>query len=334
MSSFNFENVHEQTHSQFSFDESLISPNFISSPSLSNHYSNSIQSNSSNDDVIEALSSMQNGCFMIVLQLPIDDGVEEQSHSKQTIDIEWSFNTIDSSNQNIVVNSQCHDPNTIPITDIESVSKLHRDSASDVQQTLNIAGVEQIGLQAVTLRLTMKSDHSFNYFLIFDNYRTAFIWNRGLRTMIHMIGIQQPLTTIAICCSSVDRINNLEMHQKMKINDDVNALKWIQHIDSKLPHIQKHIHRCHDFAQASCILDSSQHLSLLIQTRSLTEMHVDAKKLSSVPFAQLAKHEIASLREVWLSLLADLSVAMLKEHQLRNDMMESRQTLAKLQISM
>ena len=51
----------------------------------------------------------------------------------------------------------------------------------------------------------------------------------------------------------------------------------------------------------------------------------DTKKLVSMPYYQLTKDEIITLREVWLSLLADLSVAMLKEHQLRNEMKLSRQ---------
>ena len=69
--------------------------------------------------------------------------------------------------------------------------------------------------------------------------------------------------------------------------------------------------------------DSSEHVSLLLQTRALLDLYIDAAKLSSIPFYQLQREEIRSLREVWLSLLADLSVAMLKEHQLRNDMKAS-----------
>ena len=55
----------------------------------------------------------------------------------------------------------------------------------------------------------------------------------------------------------------------------------------------------------------------------MLDLFIDARKLTSIPFYQLTKDEIKSLREVWLSLLADLSVAMLKEHQLRNDMKAS-----------
>ena len=95
MSSFNYpENCNEPTHStqlyehlyifshftlcwyfcmmmminniHSSFDESLICPNFISSPSLSNHGSNkSVKSNGATDDVVEATSHMQSGCFMV-----------------------------------------------------------------------------------------------------------------------------------------------------------------------------------------------------------------------------------------------------------------------------
>lgn len=137
-----------------------------------------------------------------------------------------------------------------------------------MQKALNIDGVEQIGLQSVVLRLTMKEEqdiygndefeddekeNNFNYFLIFDNYRSAFIWNRGLRTILHMITIKQPITTIAFCCSSVDRINNDEMHQKMKIGGGESE-KWMHHIITKLPDVQKHIYRANRFAEASCIL--------------------------------------------------------------------------------
>lgn len=154
--------------------------------------------------------------------------------------------------------------------DIEKVSKLHQASAQRVQQALNIDGCEQIGLQSVTLRLTMKDDGDdikeeentnlinkstpkYNYFLIFDEYRHAFIWNRGLRTMLHMIKIKAPITTIAHCVSSIDRINNDEIYDKMKINDN-ECEKWINHIITKLEDVRIHIFRAHRFAQASCIL--------------------------------------------------------------------------------
>lgn len=50
---------------------------------------------------------------------------------------------------------------------------------------------------------------------------------------------------------------------------------------------------------------------------------MDAKRLSSLQIYELTKDEKYALREVWLSLLADLTVAMLKEHQLRADMTAS-----------
>ena len=164
------------------------------------------------------------------------------------------------------------------------MSKLHQASAERVQRALNIDGCEQIGLQSVTLRLTMKEEDSkadpgdtekdietatdfetatekeklkqkmnYDYFLIFDEYRNAYIWNRGLRTILHMTKIKQPITTVAFCCSSIDRINNEEIYEKMKINDNESE-KWIYHISTKLNSVQKHIFRAHQFAQASCIL--------------------------------------------------------------------------------
>ena len=66
---------------------------------------------------------------------------------------------------------------------------------------------------------------------------------------------------------------------------------------------------------------------MLLQTKALLDLFIDARKLSSIPFYQLTRDEIKSLREVWLSLLADLSVAMLKEHQLTNDMKASLSTV-------
>jgi len=339
MSSFNYpENVNEPTHStQFSFDESLILPNFISSPSLSNYGSNKSQkSNASNSDVVEAISHMQQGCFMIVLKLEVDDK-GTMSRKNKNLPIDWNITSLSNDTESIVWNS-----NKINLSDIDKVSKLHQASALRVQKALNIDGVEQIGLQSVVLRLTMKDDlygndeeddvkdsNNYNYFLIFDEYRNAFIWNRGLRTILHMITIKQPITTIAFCCSSVDRINNDEMHQKMKIYGGESE-KWMHHIITKLPDVQKHIYRANRFAEASCILDSSEHVQLLLQTRSLLELYIDAAKLSSIPFYQLQRDEVRSLREVWLSLLADLSVSMLKEHQLRNDMKASLSNIQKV----
>jgi len=349
MSSFNYpENCNEPTHStQFSFDESFICPNFIASPSLSNHGSNkSVKSNGSKsgDDVVEATSHMQQGSPMIVLKLEVNDK-GEMDENNNNIPIEWNHTSLSKCNNYIQWKS-----NKINLCDIDKVSKLHQASAQRVQRALNIYGCEQIGLQSVTLRLTMKDEiedidikHNedeeneninlihklspkYNYFLIFDEYRHAFIWNRGLRTMIHMTKIKAPITTIAHCVSSIDRINNDEIYAKMKINDN-ECEEWINHIVTKLEDVRVHIFRAHRFAQASCILDSSEHLTLLLQTKALLDLFIDARKLSSIPFYQLTRDEIKSLREVWLSLLADLSVAMLKEHQLRNDMKASLSTV-------
>lgn len=289
------------------------------------------------DDVVEAIADMERGCFMIVLKLAADDKGEMDKKNKN-IGIEWNINNLHSDHKHITINSSTSKLTKINLSDIDKVTKLHRESANRVQKALNIDGIEQIGLQSVTLRLTLKESSDYNYFLIFDEYRAAFIWNRGLRTILHMISIKQPITTIAFCCSSIDRINNDEMHKSMKINANDNTFKWISHISLKLPLVQQHIYRCHQFAQASCILDSSEHLTLLLQAKCLKEMYLDAKKLSSIPLYQLTKGEITSLREVWLSLLADLTVAMLKEHQLRDDMKASRQNYQikqqNLQISM
>ena len=137
---------------------------------------------------------------------------------------------------------------------MEKVTKLHKESALRVQNALNIDGLEQIGLQSVTLRLIMKNDDSYNWFLIFDEYRNAFIWNRGIRTLLSMNKISQPITTIAMVCSNIDRINNQEMHQKMNINNNDDTFKWINHIATKIDNVQKHINRSHDFAEQSCIL--------------------------------------------------------------------------------
>ncbi len=73
--------------------------------------------------------------------------------------------------------------------------------------------------------------------------------------------------------------------------------------------------------------DSSEHLSLLSQTKSLKEMYFDAHKLASIPYRQLSKNDISSLREVWLSILADLTVAVLKEHQLKTDINTSKKNI-------
>eukprot|EP00486_Rosalina_sp_Unknown_P000179 CAMPEP_0201566384 /NCGR_PEP_ID=MMETSP0190_2-20130828/6130_1 /ASSEMBLY_ACC=CAM_ASM_000263 /TAXON_ID=37353 /ORGANISM="Rosalina sp." /LENGTH=355 /DNA_ID=CAMNT_0047985019 /DNA_START=123 /DNA_END=1190 /DNA_ORIENTATION=- len=339
MSAFNYpENVNEPTYSthksQFSFSSEDICPLHMSSPSLSNHGSNkSAQSNGSSDDVVEATNEMKQGCFMIVLKLEVDDK-GEMNENNNSLPIEWNHTSF----------SHCHKhiswkgSNKICIEDIDKVSKLHQASAERVQRALNIAGCEQIGLQAVTLRLTMKEEDckdneeeslinneesvSYNYFLIFDEYRSAYIWNRGLRTILHMTNIGQPITTIAFCCSSVDRINNDEIYAKMKVNNGESE-KWVNHIKTQLDNVSAHIFRANRFAQASCILDSSEHTTLLLQTKALLDLFIDARKLTSTPYYLLTRDDKMALREVWLSLLADLSVAMLKEHQLRNDMKAS-----------
>jgi len=200
--------------------------------------------------------------------------------------IEWG--TVTLKNQQKVININASKPLSLSLSDIQNVDKLHEATASRLRNEMNIPGVHPVGLQSLTLRLTTRSDG--DYFLIFENSRDAFIWKKGLCTLLRIMDRGEAVTTtIAFCCSSLDRINDEEQHQKMNLNL---IHQWIQRIQSTLPSARKQIDRCHRFAEKSCILDSSEHLSLLLQCDAL---------------------------------LADLSVAMLKERQLRSDMTASTQ---------
>ena len=140
-------------------------------------------------------------------------------------------------------------------SDIQRVDKLDDDTISRIRDEVDIPGVEPIGLQSLTLRLSMRDEVESDYFLIFEEYRNAYIWKRGLSTLLQTMHRGEAVTTtIAFCCSSLDRINNDEMHSKMRIDDVENTLKWIEHIQSALPLAQKHIDRIRVFTEKSCIL--------------------------------------------------------------------------------
>eukprot|EP01084_Bolivina_argentea_P222202 376166_1 len=98
--SFNFpENVNEPTHStQFSFDESLITPNLLASPSLSNRRSNE-KLKQNGDDIVEAISIMQKGCFMIMVKLENSPSSSTPSISS----IEWNICNLDEKQEHVIV---------------------------------------------------------------------------------------------------------------------------------------------------------------------------------------------------------------------------------------
>ena len=120
---------------------------------------------------------------------------------------------------------------------------------------MDIPGLDDIGLQSLTLKLSMKSENEPDYFLIFEEYQNAFVWKKGLDTLLQMRNRGETVTTtIAFCCSSLDRINNDEMYSKMSIVDVDQASQWIECINSALPSIEKHIDRIRIFSEKCCIL--------------------------------------------------------------------------------
>lgn len=203
----------------------------------------------------------------------------------------------------------------IDIANIASVHKLDTAEANTVHKRLGIDGVSLTGLQSLALRFTFKSKSPI--VLVFDESRSAYIWKRALADLRRSLSRGYPTTTIAFCCSPLDRVNNEEQFLAMELG----ANAWIEGIAQRLSAVDAHITRVLCFAQRACILDSSEHTSLLLRARSLKALHSDAQRLSGM--CALDREEKHSLREVWLSLLSDLSVALLTEHGLRCDMKAS-----------
>jgi len=304
----------------FSFDSCYIEPNLISSPSLSKRISfspigpSAQYAYAADRGVVEALAVMETGCPMIELRV---DGDECPSP------LEW--HTVKLQHQQHLIRINAPKPLHISLQDIQSVETLDDDTVSNVRDRLGIARLDTIGLQSLTLRLSIKDDAQSDYILIFEECRSAYIWKKGLDTLLKVMHRGEAVTTtIAFCCSALDRINNEDMFNRMLIGDDLEStMEWIEYIRSALPSALKHIDRIGKFSEKSCILDSSDHLSLLRRTSAVRELYMDAKRLSSLEIYELTKDEKNALREVWLSLLADLNVAMIKEHQLRGDMTAS-----------
>merc|ERR1712173_163225 len=98
------------------------------------------------------------------------------------------------------------------LRDIVSVSTVDDQTISKVHDTINISGVQTVGLQSLSLCLKRKNELP-DIFFIFEEYHIAYVWKRGLETLLRtMCRGEAVITTIAFCCSSLDRINNEQMH--------------------------------------------------------------------------------------------------------------------------
>jgi hypothetical protein len=128
------------------------------------------------------------------------------------------------------------------------------------------------------------------------------------------------LQSLPLVVSNRLRVGNNEM-----INDNNNnTFSFMKNIRRNFNEISNHVNSLNRFASQACILDSTEHLTLLSQSMKLKNLTLDIEKILNKKENLITIDDITSLHELWLSLHSDLCVVTLKSDHMRRDMESSR----------
>jgi len=252
------------------------------------------------------------------------------------------------------------------IKEIANVSTLEDEQLHHFETLLNMNGISTIGLSSLMFFIDFKenNDNKRRLFVIGESHRMAYIWFYGLQNL-HLNTKSKNITSLPLIVSNRLRIGHKYLYQKantskksvenQQINkndeaagkdssvnndsdDDENENQYEQQEDliksvEKDSLISKHINDLYSFASRACILDSTEHLTLLSQAMGLKNINEEIRWLiqqihenaSNTNNISNYDHYIGNVEELYYELHSECTVVTLKSYHMQNDMRLSRQ---------
>jgi len=274
-------------------------------------------------NVVDAISTMHQGSLMMTLQNITGNDAKK---------LEFEFVFLSNDNQNIHIRStNCA---LFKIEDVVNVTVLDNETLNMIQNILNINdGISIIGLNSLMFGIDFKqNDKNGNnkqrLFFIGESPQISYIWFRGLQGLQNSSNLTM-MKTLPLMVSNRLRIGHKDLHNSK--SQDLMMLS----IQKEYSRISEYINNLYSFASHACILDSTEHLTLLSQAMNLKQMceeiELHLKRLNennnntihnnnAIP----TNDEIGKIEELYYSLHAECTVVTLKSYSMQNDMRLSR----------
>jgi len=309
-------------------------------------------------DVVDVISVMHEGSKMILLT----------KENEIINELEYQFCFLSKDNENI-----CGGPTKnklFSIKEIANVSTLENEQLYDFETLLNMNGISTIGLSSLMFFIDFKenSENNRRLFVIGESHRMTYIWFYGLQNL-NLNNKSKNITSLPLIVSNRLRIGRKHLYQKASTskksnenqinksnetcgkdsnvkndidddddNDNENESQQEQQEDliksfEKDSLITKHISDLYSFASRACILDSTEHLTLLSQASSLKNVNEEIRWLiqqihenaSNANNISNYDHYIGNVEELYYELHSECAVVTLKSYHMQNDMRLSRQ---------
>jgi len=297
-------------------------------------------SNTNSDDI----SVMHEGSWMIIIT----------KDNKIVNDLEYQPYYLSKDNENIYHNST--KKKLFSIKDIANVSKLDDEMLDCLRKILNVKGVSITGLRSLTFFIEFKETNGNKHclYVIGENSQISYLWFQGIQTLWHNCLKSTVITSVSsttsnrlvttsnlyqsvknifnkfkeneqtnvINCVSNKKKNTNENKIKIKQNEDL-----VKSIEKDHHSISKNINDLYLFAAHFCILDSTEHLSLLSQAMKIKNMNDEIEyflqeinKNNTNDYISKNTDSIKHIEALHYYLHAECTVVSLKSYKMKNDM--------------
>lgn len=309
-------------------------------------------------EVVNMIAVMNEGSSMILLTK--DTKIEDQ--------LEFKLFFLSQDNQNIYCGSTKN--KLFSTRDIINVSTLDDETLLHFQNALDMKGISTIGLRSLmfSIDLQQNSENKYRLYFIGESHRISYIWFQGLQTLYRNSN-PTGIKSLPLIVSNRLRIGHKNLYHgskntlqsshenKQQIigdenenananddenNDDNNEENQRSHEDLilSLSSIEKdccltskHINDLYSSACRACILDSTEHLTLLSQAMNLKKTNDEIEYLikqvndNSINNKNDISEQdrIAQIEELYYFLNSECTAVTLKSYNMQKDMQLSRQ---------
>jgi len=252
------------------------------------------------------------------------------------------------------------------IQDITNVSMLEDEMLEHFKNILNIKGVSIVGLRSLMFFIDFKENNGKKHrlYVVGESHQMSYIWFQGLQNLCRNSSKPVVIASLPLIVSNHLRIGQKNLYQSIKNifnksndnpqqaskngnndnknnNDNCNDENQYKQKEDKIPSIEKdcsliskHVNDLYSFACRTCILDSTEHLTLLSQAMNLKKINEEIQVLinqiknnnnSNTNDISKYDYQIKLIEALHCQLHSVCTVVALKWYNMQNDIQLSRQ---------
>jgi len=257
---------------------------------------------------------MQNGSLMIIL-----------TNEEISDEMEYQRCFLSQNNQNICIGSSSRI--LCSTKSIIEISSLNDEMLEKIRCALNIIGVTTQGLDSLMFSVELKEENPKRLYFIGDSCRSSYIWFQGLRSLCHNSN-QTSIKSLPLIVSNRLRFGHQSLCDVSNKNTSKSS-EFLLSIQKELPTISKIANDLYSFACRSCILDSTEHLTLLSEAMELKHMSDEVESYLKNNETKENDEYCTNIEQLWFELRSKCCVVCLKSSDLQKNMLLSRFELKK-----